>query len=355
MKIYQLIAGFTFFDAISNETEHFDALFKKFGLESYICCPEKNTNPLKKNKVIFPEKLKINSDDIVIYHFSNGCELTDTFINCDAKKIIRYHNITPDKFFRPFDTQQALVLKNGREELKRLKGTSDLTLADSAYNAQELRENGFEDTHVLPILFETKQLDEKPNLTILNQIKESDTTHILFVGRIAPNKKIEDIIKTFSVYNKVINTDSILTLAGSYRGADSYMDFLKYTAFKLGVDDKVVFTDSIAQSDLNAYYQSADVFLCMSEHEGFCVPLLECMHFDLPIIAYKESAVPETLDNSGILIKDKDHNLIAFLIDNLLNNEDLRNKIITGQRNRLKNFDKTATEKKLKSFIDSLI
>lgn len=355
MKIYQLIAGFTFFDAISNETEHFDSLFKRFGFDSYICCPEKNTDPLKKDKVIFPSQLKIDKEDIVIYHFSNGCELTDIFINCNAKKVIRYHNITPDRFFSPFDSQKALILRNGREELKRLKGTSDLTLADSAYNAKELTENGFGETHVLPILFETKQLDEKPNLSILNKIKKSTTTNILFVGRVAPNKKIEDVIKTFAVYNKIINPDSVLTLAGSYLGSESYMKFLKYIAFKLEVDDKIVFTGSIAQCDLNAYYKGADVFLCMSEHEGFCVPLLECMHFDLPIIAYKESAVPETLADSGILITEKNYNLIAFLIDYLLNNKALLKQITINQRKRLNSFDKTETEKKLKQFIDSLI
>lgn len=355
MKIYQLIAGFTFFDAISNETEHFDALFEKWGFESIICCPEKNTNPGKKHKVIYPDNFSPNPDDLVIYHFSNGSELTDIFINCNAKKIIRYHNITPHAFFMPFDSQKALILKNGREELKKLKNTSPLTLADSEYNAAELIEAGFSNTKVLPILFETAHLGEKPNMTILNRIRESKNTNILFVGRIAPNKKFEDLLKTFAYYNKIINPDSVLTLAGSCNGAGKYLDFLKYTAFKLEIEDNVIFTDSIPQKDLNAYYSGADVFLCLSEHEGFCVPLLESMYFDLPIMAYKESAVPETLKDAGILLTKKNHKSIAFLLDILINNKDLRAKIIKGQKLRLNNFDKHETEKKLKNYISTIL
>lgn len=162
-------------------------------------------------------------------------------------------------------------------------------------------------------------------------------TNILFTGRIVPNKKQEDIIKSFYYYQKYYNAESRLFLVGSYRGMDDYYNRLKKYAEELGVKN-VVFTGHIKFNSILAYYHLADVFLCMSEHEGFCIPLVEAMHFQIPIVACDHAAVGETLGTGGILLPSSDCLLAAGAIDRVVCDGGLRNKIIENQKKEMKRF-----------------
>jgi glycosyltransferase involved in cell wall biosynthesis len=170
--------------------------------------------------------------------------------------------------------------------------------------------------------------------------------NILFVGRVAPNKKIENLIRVFGIYQKYFNRKSRLFLVGSYDENGTYYTKLeKYIALS-GVDN-VVFSGHIKLNEVLAYYHLADIFLCMSEHEGFCVPLVEAMFFGVPIIAYDRCAVKETLGGSGFLINEKDFLVFAKSIDYLIRNPEAREKIISAQKSRLSDFD---TEKTINQF-----
>ena len=129
------------------------------------------------------------------------------------------------------------------------------------------------------------------------KLYDDDYVNILFTGRVVPNKKQEDVIEAFYYYKRFIQPKSRLILVGSFAGIDKYHDQLEAYVNKLGLED-VIFTGQIKFDEILAYYQLADLFLCMSEHEGFCVPIVEAMYFNVPVIARDTSAIAWTLAGS---------------------------------------------------------
>ena len=150
------------------------------------------------------------------------------------------------------------------------------------------------------------------------------------MGRIIPNKRIDDLIRSFAVFQKWVRPRSRLLLVGDHRGFERYLDRLQELVRELRLDE-VVFTGQVDDDELYAYYRLADVFLCLSEHEGFCVPLQEAMHFGLPVIAYDAGAVRETLRGGGLLLQDKRPEVVADLLDRLTRGGDLRRAVLASQ------------------------
>jgi len=352
-KIHQILSGFSLYDAISNEALQIASALKKWGYSSSIYTDQKHTHPLLKTLSYPYQDLNVVDDDIVIYHFSIGSETTQFFSELTCKKVLIYHNITPPQYFQYLDKTIMNQLKKGREDLFKLKEIPNLVLADSEYNRQELLNHQFRNVKVLPIMLKEDDLNLPPNKEIISTYQNS-YTNFLFVGRLVPNKKFEDLLKTFYFYQKTINPQSRLILAGSYTGLTDYLTYLRIIIEKLDLKN-VIFTGSIEQKDLIAYYKIADIFLCMSEHEGFCVPLLEAMYFNVPIFALNTTAVPHTLAGSGVLIKSKDYQAIAEGIGIILKNPELKNRIITQQKTRLKNLSQEETEKKLQEYLQTLL
>jgi glycosyltransferase involved in cell wall biosynthesis len=251
-----------------------------------------------------------------------------------------YHNVTPERHFIGVSEQVYYIAKSGRKELASLTGCMDRCLCDSEFNRRDLVALGYENVRVVPVLVDFSLLDVQPDAKVQSRYSD-DWKNLLFVGRITPNKKHEDIIRIFYYYKKFINPCSRLFLVGSARQTPRYLVILKNLVQRLGLDD-VIFTGEVGQSELVAFYRIADAFVCMSEHEGFCVPLVEAMHFTVPIIAFDAGAVPETLAGSGVLVGEKDHLAIAEMVDLLLTEEDLRSRIIQAQDERLKYFKNSA-------------
>lgn len=296
-----------------------------------------------------------NGGDAVIYHASIGGKVISTYANSKAKHIMIYHNVTPPSFFEEYDPSFAMLCKSGLSNIKKLKDYTDLVIAVSEFNKQDLLKMGYTcPIEVVPILIKFEDYAKEPSSKIINQYKDDGYTNILFTGRVAPNKKHEDLIESFYYYKKNINPKSRLILAGGYKENDVYAQKLKYYIGLLGVED-VVFTGHIPFDEILAYYKLADVFLCLSEHEGFCVPLVEAMYFDVPIIAYDSCAIKETLGGSGILLEDKSPNEVAKLIYLLMNDNNLRESVINSQRERLKFFDNNKIKKQFLDVIERYI
>ncbi|MEE1242773.1 MAG: glycosyltransferase, partial [Frisingicoccus sp.] len=202
----------------------------------------------------------------------------------------------------------------------------------------ELIEMGYTcDIEVLPILIAFDDYKKTPNAKVLKKYEKDDYVNIVFTGRVAPNKKHEDLIAAFAYYKKNINPKSRLILVGNHLMTPGYYPRLSNYIEKLGVED-VVFTGHIRFDEILAYYKIADVFLCLSEHEGFCVPLVEAMYFDVPIVAYDSCAIGETLGGSGLLLPEKDPAVVAEAINLIMEDRELREKLIMGQRKRLEDF-----------------
>ncbi len=159
---------------------------------------------------------------------------------------------------------------------------------------------------------------------------DDDWVNLLFVGRTIPNKRLEDVIRWFHAYKRWFNPRSRLLLVGAHGGFERYLAMLNELVARLGASD-VHFLGHVTNEELVAYYELADVFLCASEHEGFCVPLVEAFHMGVPVIAYAATAVPATMDGGGVLVTDKDPVHIAALIDRIVTDRELQDRIVASQ------------------------
>jgi glycosyltransferase involved in cell wall biosynthesis len=172
-------------------------------------------------------------------------------------------------------------------------------------------------------------LDDPADWMVVREF-DDDWTNILFVGRVIANKKIEDVIRAFHAYHTRFNPKSRLIIAGIFSVFERYFESLTHLVGELGLSD-VHFTGHISDAELIAYYEVADLFLCASEHEGFCVPLVEAFYKQVPVLAYAATAVPATMDGAGVLYEDKDPAHVAALMDAVLSNTDLQDAIVDGQ------------------------
>jgi len=349
MQIHQILPTLSPADAIGNEVRLMQRLFRESGYISHIFADNwhPDTPAFKFNSY----NKYSQKENILIYHYAIGSDITDFFKKLPDHKILIYHNLTPAEFFIGINEGLYKVLKEGRDSLPSLIPFVELAIGDSEYNRQELETMGFSRTEVLPILIDFDTYHRFNNSLIKKYT--DDYVNILFVGRIAPNKKHEDILKIFYYYQS-INPKSRLFLVGGFNGCEQYIDQLRDIVKKLHLSN-VVFTGSVPFEDLVSYYKIADFFLCMSEHEGFCVPLVESMFFNVPIIANNSTAVPYTLGNSGILIKEKQYDEIAELINLITKDDNLKKKIIEQQKVRYNEFIFQHNKKKFQQLFDNFI
>jgi glycosyltransferase involved in cell wall biosynthesis len=335
--IHQIVAGYSNGDAISNETRLLRGIFRSWGFESDIYCEHARILPeLRKDaRELGTLAGRLQADDVAFLHLSIGSQANLVFRDLKCRKALLYHNITPPEHFRAVNEQLAVQLKQGREQAASLARVAEVNLAVSAYNARELEHWGFPNPRVLPLVLDLDHIRGKPDRGMLKRYQDG-MTNVLFVGRCVPNKRLEDLLHAFYYYKR-LNPNSRLIHAGSFAGTESYLALLYTLRKDLGLDD-VDFVGSIPDAQLHACYASASVFLCMSEHEGFCIPLLEAMTWDVPVLAYAEAAVPETMDGAGVLFREKRFDLIAEMIHRLAVPGALRESVIAGQRDRIQRY-----------------
>jgi L-malate glycosyltransferase len=258
--------------------------------------------------------------------------------------VLVYHNITPPEYFLGVHKDLVKLCFRGRRELTAYIQRCDLALGDSEYNRQELEDLGFPDTGVLAVVPGFSHLDVLPDRALASGF-DDEWTNVMFVGRVIPNKKFEDVIRAFHVYRTRHNPRSRLLLVGSYSGFERYLALLTGLVARLGTPD-VHFLGHVSNEELSALYDVADLFLCASEHEGFCVPLIEAFYKRVPVLAYAATAVPATMDGGGVLYETKDPADIAKLMDAILSDGAIEDAIVGAQdaalqRLRARDFDGT--------------
>lgn len=338
MKIIQLATTISYGDAVSNDVLAIREVLTKNGYSTDIFAENIDSRISGKLVKRVSKMPDLTSEDVIIYHLSTGTDLNFSLPGYPCRKIMIYHNITPYRFFSGYSVETYELCKKGYKGLKFLSDKVEYCLADSNYNKKDLIRSGYQcPIDVLPILIPFADYKKRPNDKILEKYAGQDYCNILFTGRIAPNKKQEDVIEAFYYYQKYYNAHSRLFLVGNYCGMEKYYDRLQDYIKRLGVRN-VIFTGHVKFDEILAYYKIADIFLSMSEHEGFCVPLVEAMYFEVPIIAYDTSAIGDTLGGAGILLKKNNPLETAGMIDFLIRYQELRNKVIQNQRERLQDF-----------------
>ncbi|MBQ3366901.1 MAG: glycosyltransferase [Acidaminococcaceae bacterium] len=356
MKIIQLLPTLAYGDAVGNDALALHGCLSQKGYTTLIYA--ENIDPRVNKEFVkhYTELPALSEDDILLYHFSTGCEaLAQVLRKCICRKVMIYHNITPREYFSEYNTDLAKLVDEGRKELRSLKDVFECCLADSEYNKQDLIREGYTcPIGVLPILIPFKDYEKLPDKGILEKYENDGITNILFTGRIAPNKKQEDVIAAFAYYHKFMNPKSRLFIVGSESGMEIYADRLRQYVKLLGVQENVVFTGHIPFSQILAYYSLADVFLCMSGHEGFCVPLIEAMIFNIPVLAYRAAAVPETLGHAGIILDDRKPVYVAEMIQNVVGNKPLYKALAVLMQKRLDDFSYEKTTEKFEEYLNAI-
>jgi glycosyltransferase involved in cell wall biosynthesis len=349
VEIHQFATSLTYGDAISDEMLEIQKVLREKGYTSEIftrfCEPR-----MAKFAKNFKEYTRFSSsDNVVIFHFSIGSPVSKMFFRIPDRRIMIYHNITPHEFF--LDSHRILSREcyKGRLEIKLFSSKVDLALGDSEYNRRELESLGYARTGVLPLLIDFAKFDGRID-PVVHRIYDNGKFTILFVGRVIPNKKFEDVIKTFSVYKKYFNPESQLLLAGDFRGMERYLAALEMLVYELELSD-VHFTGRVDFAELLAFFRLADVYLSMSEHEGFGVPLIESFYLGLPVVGYAAGAVEETMNGGGVLIREKDFVRTASLLDGLKRDESLRKRVVRSQKKALEKFSRENVSRILLSHI----
>ena len=277
--------------------------------------------------------------DITIFHYALPSPMTDAFGRLHDGRILQYHNVTPARFFAPYDPVLFRLATLARQDLASLAGRVDLALGVSEYNRQELEALGFTPTGVFPLAVDTSRITRAVERPALEQILDDDLVNFLFVGRIAPNKAIEDHIRLAEHYKRYIDSHYRFIFVGRYDAVPRYYSTIRalMSEYRM-LNERFVFTGPVPDEDLAIYYRHAAVYISLSEHEGFCAPLIEAMAAGVPILAYAAAAVPETLGGAGLQFAPKDLEHAAELAGALAFDDDLRSRIIAGQRRRLADF-----------------
>jgi glycosyltransferase involved in cell wall biosynthesis len=293
------------------------------------------------------------SGDVTIFHFALPSPMTVAFAALDGVRILQYHNITPASFFAPYDPQLFRLASLGRHELRTLIGRVHLALGDSEFNRQELEMLGFSRTGVMPIAVDTERITGAPRTPALEKILSDGLINILFVGRIVPNKRIEDHIRLAELYKRYVDSYYRFIFVGRYDGVPRYYNAIRALIVQYRMlPERFLFTGAVTDAELAAYYRWADVYVSLSEHEGFCVPLVEAMATDVPVLAHAAGAVPETLGGAGVLLEPKDLEFAAEMTGMLVYDRAVRSKIIEGQRRRLEDFSLAKVDTRLRAILD---
>jgi glycosyltransferase involved in cell wall biosynthesis len=281
--------------------------------------------------------------DATIFHFALPSPMTEAFAALPSGRILLYHNVTPAAYFAAHDPALFRLAVIAREQLAWLAGRTDLALGVSEFNRRELEAIGFRRTGVLPLAINLSRVTQTVRRPALAKLLDDDFVNFLFVGRIAPNKKIEDHIRLAEHYKRYVDAYYRFIFVGRFDAVPRYYSAIRglLAEFRL-LDERFVFTGPVSDEDLAIYYQSAAVYISMSEHEGFCAPLVEAMAADVPVLAYGAAAVPETLGGAGVQFGPKDLEQVAELTALLAFDDNLRASIIAGQRRRLLDFGDAA-------------
>ncbi len=334
-------------DAMSNHVFALRERFRQWGYDSEAYAVEVKPGLETEGHVYRELFRRVKPDDTLVLHFSMGHEAFDQLAKLKARRVLVFHNVTPSEFFVGINPHAAAHARLGIRQLANLAPAIDLAVGVSEFNRRALEAAGYGNTAAVPILVDWKRYDVDADHDVRGMIAGVHSK-LLFVGRISPNKRQDDLIRMLAYYRRCIDPEAVLVLVGSHRDQPQYYARLRALAEALGVSGAVRFTGSVSLPQLVAYYKSASAFISLSEHEGFGVPLLESMYLGLPVVALDAAAVGETMGGAGVLLPKKD--LAEAAEACALLNDDLgwRATLVDAGHARVKAFDADAVAARTK-------
>jgi glycosyltransferase involved in cell wall biosynthesis len=332
--VHQVVAALLPGDAVGNEALEFRRMLRASAHESRIyaghVAPEMADEGLPFDAYA---GLPDSADAVTLLHFAIGSPVMRAVLARRGPLVLRYHNVTPAQFFVGYRPDLVELCHQGRALLAEFASRAMVGLAVSEFNRRDLVDASFEKTEVLPLAMNFTALEHAPDPFVLSRFNDT-RRNLIFVGRLAPSKKVEDVIRVFCAYQRYVEPESRLFIVGDGRGFETYTRRLDELVSHLRIDE-VVFTGPVTQAELNAYYRLSHAYLSLSEHEGYGAPLVEAMQFGLPVLAFDAGAVRETLRGGGVLMKDKAPEVVAELLDVVLNDEATRAAVLATQARAL--------------------
>jgi glycosyltransferase involved in cell wall biosynthesis len=350
--VHQVLSGAGPVDAVTAQALAYRRLFSDWGWGGGDHAV--SIDPRLGRRVAPLKALDPAADDVLLLHYSAYAPKLQAVLELPNPKLMQYHNVTPARWFWDYEPTIAVHCSLGRRQLPDFVAGVDLAAAVSHFNVAELIAAGAERTAVIPILFTPPPEPEpEPEPAAADPSPPADAPPtILFVGRLTPHKRQDELIGAFSLYRRHRRADARLVLVGEPLD-ERYGRSLAGLADRLAPGG-VTFLRGIAPEELWRRYREADVFVCLSEHEGFCVPLLEAFHFGVPVVGRPSGGVAEVAGDAAILTDDPDLGLIAELIHLTVEDRGLREELRTRGRRRLEDYSYEATAAKLRAAIESI-
>ena len=331
-RVDQLLAGYAAGDAISQEARIFRSILRGAGYESDIFVPNNRIAPDMRDDCRRLDEFAATPAECVILHYSTKSAADKVFEAFRGRRFLRYHNITPAHYYAGYDDSVAAELTQARTKLIDVAKSADCCWSDSEYNAAELGALGVSDSVVLPLMFRMDEFETEADAAAAAEFG-GGLVNWLFVGRIAPNKNIEDLITAFGWY-RLFNPRSRLIIVGSAKSCPRYYAMLRLLAARLELND-VCFTGFVTNPARYSIYGCADLFVTASLHEGYCLPLVESMARGVPVIARECGGMPEALGGGGVLYQDADARELAVLAHHVISDADLHSEVLESQQKRV--------------------
>jgi glycosyltransferase involved in cell wall biosynthesis len=353
--IHQFVPSFAARDAIGAHTLQVRRLLHELGIESDVYADDAHPEVAHVARPYhdFPG----GPATWLLYHASTGSRIARFLLTRPEPLVIDYHNITPARFFDPWEPDVAAELTVGWKQMGDLAARAVAGIGDSETNRRDLALLGYRETSVAPILLDLDEFAVEPDAATIERLegcKRAGGVDWLFVGRLAPHKSQHAVVAAFAAFRRAYDPHARLHLVGG-SASHAYLSALEAYIDSLGLGDVVELTGSISHEALAAHYDAADVFVCLSRHEGFCVPLLEAMHHRLPIVALGVTAVPETLAGAGLVVPNVQPSLVAAAVHRVLDDPNVRDSLVARGAERLVDFELTQTRAAWQTAIEAIV
>jgi glycosyltransferase involved in cell wall biosynthesis len=362
--VHQFTAVLAGRDAVGQHTLAVDRLLRDMGAETEIFAAHVHPEVRDRGRD-FREHAAGPAPDLMLYQTSTGSPVGDYVMSRPERLVLNYHNMTPAEFFDPWEPAVAAELDHGRRQLARLARRADHAIAVSQYNADELSALGMPPTSVSvsPVLFRPLWVSQgSASASSADLVGDSGASSpgqatLLFVGRLAPNKCQQDLVGVLAGV-VALGVDARLVLVGG-ASSSGFVDAVVALAEGLGVSDRLVVTGSVSEAELVGFYESADVFVSMSEHEGFCVPVVEALGFGVPVVAFGAAAVPETLGGAGLVVggggAEKSVGVVAEAVVRVLSDPVVREGLVSRGRVRARELGLSASTARMRATLQPLL
>ncbi|MCX7818810.1 MAG: glycosyltransferase [Kiritimatiellae bacterium] len=331
-RVDQLLDGFVPGDAISQEALAVRAHLRHLGFDSEIFAVPQRISPDGLAECRPVTDIETRRPDAVILHYAIASPAADVWRAGAFRRLLLYHNITPSEWFRPYDAALSAQLQSGRRALPDLVSAAHAMAAVSSFNANELRAVGADRVRLLPLVSAAEPLPP-PDPSMTARLGDG-FTNLLHIGRLAPNKCLEELIEGFVWYQRGFNPRSRLILAGSDRACPRYAALLRMLLVEYKAEN-VWLAGYLTEAQLSAALSAASLVISVSRHEGFCAPLVTAARAGVPVLARAIGGVPEAVGPAALLFDEASPRELAALIHIATTDAAVRSAIAAGQRQRL--------------------